>query len=401
MTEIALPSSLHQPIKIFLAAGEVSGDRQAAFLAEALWKQDPSLHLFGSGGERMRQAGVDLRVTTSHFGSVGFQESLRYLRPLRAVLSDLRILLRDERPDLAVLVDNEGFNGVLARFLYKNDIPFTYYFPPQVWFWGEWRARAIARRARLIIPAFEPELAIYRREGGNVEWFGHPLLDIVKLRIRPEVAFAKRWLDPSRPTIALMPGSRFQELEQLTPPMLSAAQLIRKEYANVQIIIPVAAPHLRPLLKSQLLAAGMADQVTLVTDDVYECLSLCSCALLSSGTATLEVALLGVPMVACYRVTPLTFFLGRQLVKSRFIAMPNILLNEAIVPELLQEQVTAERLAKEALSILGHRATADAMRSNLQRIRPLLGTEGVLWRVADAVHQTALAARQQVAYVAA
>ncbi len=397
MAESVLPGSLHQPIKIFLAAGEVSGDRQAAYLAEALWKHDPSLHLFGSGGERMRQAGVDLRLTTSHFGSVGFQESLRYLRPLRSVLSELRVMLLDERPDMAVLVDNEGFNGILARFLHKHDIPFAYYFPPQVWFWGEWRARAIARRAQLIIPAFEPELTIYRREGGNVEWFGHPLLDIVRHRIRPEIAFARRHLDPSRPTIALMPGSRFQELEQLTLPMLKAARIIRRDHPNLQIIMPVAAAHLRAMIDSRLRAAGMESEVTVVSEDVYECLSLCGCVLLSSGTATLEVALLGVPMVACYRVTPLTFFLGRQLVKSRFIAMPNILLNEPIVPELLQEEVTAERLAKEALAILGNPALADTMRRNLRRIRPHLGSEGVLRRVADAVYRAALAAREHVA----
>ncbi len=393
MAESLLPDPFHQPMKIFIAAGEVSGDRQAGHLAEALLRHDPSLSLFGSGGERMRQAGVDIRITTSHFGSVGFQESLRYFRPLRAILAELRVLLLDERPDLAVLVDNEGFNGILAKFLYREGIPFTYYFPPQVWFWGEWRARSIARRATLIIPAFEPELAIYRREGANVRWFGHPLLDIVQVRENPEEVFSALGLDPRRETVAVMPGSRIQELEELTPPMLGAARTIRERHPGTQIVVPLAAPHLRELLEAQVRRAGMEGDVTIVTRHVYECLSRCRAVILSSGTATLELALLNVPMVVCYRVTPLTYLIGRQLLKSRYIAMPNILLNEQVVPEILQEQVTAENLSRETLALLEEPERVAAMRASLARVRPLLGEEGVLRRVAGAVYQAAHEAR--------
>src|SRR5436309_3103863 len=128
--------------KIFIAAGEVSGDRQAAYLAKAIVRENGAVHIYGAGGEKMREAGVDIRVQTSHLGCVGLQESLSHIRPLREILEQLRVLLRTERPDLAVLVDNEGFNGLLSKFLHKEGIPFIYYFPPQVWFWGEWRARS-------------------------------------------------------------------------------------------------------------------------------------------------------------------------------------------------------------------------------------------------------------------
>ncbi|MBI1807837.1 MAG: hypothetical protein HYR76_12385, partial [Ignavibacteria bacterium] len=276
-------------LKIFFAAGEVSGDRQAAYLAHAILSQNPNVELFGSGGEKMREAGIDIRIQTSHLGSVGFQESIQYLRPLRAILSQLRAMLRAESPDLAVLVDNEGFNGLLAKFLYNVGIPFIYYFPPKVWLWGEWRAKAIAKRATAVIPAFPAEQEIYRREGARVHWFGHPLLDIVKTEGNPDTVLSHEGLDPNRPLLAIMPGSRFQELQELTAAMLGAARIIKEQIPRVQIILPLAAPHLLPALEVEIARAGMTDRVTIINKHVYTCLSRCQVVLLSSGTATVEV----------------------------------------------------------------------------------------------------------------
>ena len=331
----------------------------------------------------MREAGVDIRIQTSHYGSVGFQESLRFVRPLRHVMTELRHLIHTEPPDLAVLVDNEGFNGLLAKFLHKEGIPFVYYLPPQVWFWGEWRAKRIAERATAIIPAFQAEAEIYKREGGRVQWFGHPLIDIVRPDAEPESVLTSLRLDPSRQTIAIMPGSRFQELEQLTAAMLNAVRIIKRRHPQLQIVLPLAAPHLLPTLNAEIQRAGMTDEVTIVEKHVYNALSRCSLLILASGTATLEGALLGVPMVAAYRVAPISYLIGRQLVKSRFIAMPNILLDERAVPEIIQHDVTPERLAMEALMILENEDLAEEMRSKLQLIRSMLGIPGVLGRAAD------------------
>lgn len=364
--------------RIFMAAGEVSGDRQAAHLARAVLALDPATLLYGSGGEMMRQAGVEVMIQTSQYGSVGISESLRYFRPLRRVMENLRALIRDNPPDIAVLVDNEGFNGVLARFLYDENIPLIYYFPPQVWLWGEWRAKAIARRAATIIPAFPAEVEIYRREGGHVEWFGHPLLDIVKPGEDRERAFRSVHLDPSAPTIALMPGSRYQEIDRLTGPMLDAARLIKDRHPTMQFVIPLAALHLLPELQQRLARAMIPGQVSIISHNVYTILKGCDLAILSSGTATLEAALLGLPMVVVYRVSATTFFLAQRLVKSRFIAMPNILLEDRVVPELLQEDVTAERIAAEALAILEDSSRSDLMRQRLANVRPRLGSDGAL-----------------------
>lgn len=383
---LSLPSDR---LRIFMAAGEVSGDRQAAHLARALLRQDPYVTLYGSGGDRMREAGVDIRVHTSRYGSVGFQESLRFIRPLRRVLGELRSLLLLEPPDIAVLVDNEGFNGLLARFLHKEGIPFIYYFPPQVWLWGEWRARAIAQRAQSIITAFEAEAAIYRREGGNVACFGHPLLDIVKTEPNRDALLASFGITPAHRTIALMPGSRFQELDQLLKRMLGAIRIIKRVQPDLQVIIPLAASHLSHQIQEGLAREEMTDDVTIIDRHIYTCLSACEMAMLSSGTATLEAALLGVPMVVAYRVQPITFFLARKLVKVPFIAMPNILLGEKVVPELVQDDVTPEHLAAEALHIIETESYSKAMRSRLSQVRALLGTEGVLERAADFVLKVA------------
>lgn len=328
----------------------------------------------------MREAGVDIRVQTAHLGSVGFQESLSYVRPLRLVMEELRQLLRIERPDVAVLVDNEGFNVLLAKFLHREGIPFIYYFPPQVWLWGEWRARAIARKARAIIAAFPEEARIYRRDGGRVAWFGHPLLDIVKPGPDAELAMHAAGLDPSRRTIALMPGSRYQELEALLPPMLGAVRLLNERYRELQVILPAAASHLLPTLKSAL--AKNDAGIRLVTRDIYALLSRCELAILSSGTATLECALLGLPMVVSYKVKPLTYFLGKRLLKARFITMPNILLDRGVVPELLQGNVTADRIFREAVAIMEDPARAAQMRAGLAEVRTVLGGEGTLDRAA-------------------
>jgi lipid-A-disaccharide synthase len=394
-----LPSATSdEPVNIFFAAGEVSGDRHAGELALSLRARHPGITMFGTGGDRMRAAGIDIYHTTSHLGTVGFQESFRFIKPLRSILRDIRTILRDRRPDLVVLVDNEGFNGLLARHCFREHIPFVYYFPPQVWHWGEWRARAIAKRARLIIPGFKPEADIYRREGGNVRWFGHPLVDTVTADGDPDRCFRSLGLDPMGRTIGLMPGSRLQELEQLADAMFDAARRLRGTIPGLQIVLPLAAPHLRKPIEQALDRNGMGGAITVIDDQVYTMLSKCECVLLSSGTATLEVALLGIPMVVCYRVTPFTYFLGRRLLKTNFIAMPNILAGNEIVPEVLQEKVTGERLAAEASRILSDKGYAATMRHNLGLILPQLGEQGVLRRAADAIYETALEARKQVRY---
>jgi lipid-A-disaccharide synthase len=385
MTDSEKFSHRQRPGRIFISGGEISGDRQAAHLARHILMQNGDVQLYGCGGDHMRAAGVDVRLQTAQLGYIGLQESFRFRRPMRHAHQTLCKLLKDERPDLAILVDGEHFNLFLTSHLHREGIPFIYYFVPQVWFWGRWRTRGIARKALRVIPAFQAESEIFRRKGARVSWLGHPLLDIAQPGPDPRQSFLEIGLDPARPTVALLPGSRWQEVENFGPTLMAAAAQLLQRKAELQFILPVAAPHLHSTLVRQIEQAGLAGKVRLVSENVYSCLSLCEVALLSSGTATLETALLGVPMVAFYRVTPLTCFIARRLVTSRFIAMPNILLNEAVVPELIQSQFTVERLVAEASRVLYDREHALAVRRKLAQIPALLGRPGVLERAAHLV----------------
>jgi lipid-A-disaccharide synthase len=377
-----------------MAAGEVSGDRQAAHLAHAMLRMEPHLRLYGTGGEMMRQAGVDIVRPTAQYGSVGLQESLRFVRPLRRVMAAVKELVQSDPPDLAVLVDNEGFNAVLSRVLHRQGIPFIYYFPPQVWLWGEWRASSIAKSARAILPAFRQEAEIYTREGGTVHWFGHPLLDVVRPDIEPAQALRMIGLDPTRDTIAIMPGSRFQEIEHLAEPMIAAAHHIRRNFPDIQVVLPVAAPHLLDAIQQKLHTGNASESTRVVHEHVYSTLKACRLAILSSGTATLETALLGVPMIAAYKVSAITYTVARRLVKVPFIAMPNILTRELIVPELIQQEVTAENIASTAIEILKDGKRSDEMREKLSGIRHLLGPEGALTQLARRVLEEARSVRR-------
>ncbi len=379
------PAGVMRPGKIFISGGEISGDRQAAHLARHILQQDGGVQLYGCGGGHMRDAGVDVRLQTAQLGYVGLQESLRFSRPIREAHGQLCQMLKDERPDLAVLVDGEHFNHFLTSHLHREGIPFIYYFVPQVWFWGRWRTRGIAQKARLVIPAFPAEAEIFRRKGASVEWLGHPLLDTVRPGPNPEATLIALGLDPTQPVVGMLPGSRWQEVESFSPILFAAAQKLRQQRPGLQFILPLAAPHLRPVLDSELAKAGLTDAVRIITEDVYTCLSRCELVLLSSGTATLETALLGVPMVVFYRVKPVTYFVAKRLVTSRFIAMPNILLNQPVVPELIQDDFTVERLAAEAARVLDDREHALAIRRKLAGVRAILGGSGVLDRAARRV----------------
>lgn len=374
--------------RILLAAGEVSGDIQASHLARAILAQAPHVRLFGAGGPRMAEAGVDVRIPTSHLGCVGLQESARFARPLYRALGQIKGLIGSEKPDAAVLVDNEGFNLMLARRLNRQGIPVIFYFAPQVWLWGKWRASSVAKLARLVIAAFPDEAEVYRRHGGRVAWFGHPLIDVVR---PPERCADVPGHPPDRRTIAVMPGSRIQEIERLARPMLQAAKIVRATHPDMRVILPVAAPHLLTRLRAAIADVRMEDCVRLIERDAYGHLAGCSVALMASGTATLEAALLGIPMVVAYRVSPVTYWLGRCLAHVHHIAMPNILLREGVVPELLQGDVQPERLATEALALLDNDGRAEAMRRDLLRIRPLLGEVGAIARAAAAVVKVARA----------
>lgn len=372
-------------LRILMAAGEVSGDMQGGFLAKALRARDETIFLYGSGGPKMKAAGVDIRIDATHFSTVGVLEAMRFIAPLRRVLRHLLSIIRADRPDAAILIDNHGFNLMLARFLKKEKIPVIYYFPPQAWVASGLFAGGIARNTDLIISSFETEAAIYRRHGGRAVSLGHPLLDIAKPGPNPTDAVARLGLDVSRPLMALMPGSRSQEVDILAGPMFGAATIIKRRIPGMQFLLPVASPQLKPRLQEIRDQVGCSAEICYLEEDIYTGLSRCDLVMTTTGTSTLEAALLEVPMVAAYRLHPISALLGRMFSSTRYVAMPNLLLEEYVVPEILQREVTADRLAQAALEILESPSRQAAMRARFRELPGMLGEVGVLDRVAELI----------------
>lgn len=377
-------------MKILMMAGEVSGDYQASFLARALKRRCPDLEILGTGGRHMRKVGVKLIRETSHLSSVGLLEPVRHLAPLRSVYRDIERVLEEGRPSLAVLVDNQGFNLAVAKALKRHNIPVVFYFPPQIWVAPFLFARSVARLSRLVISAFPPEAEIYRTKyGANAVSFGHPLLDIVSPTAPPDDALRRAGIDPSRPVMALMPGSRDQEVRGLAGPMVDAYELICRARPGMQCIIPVAGDHVRPRLEETRRRAGRHGVAAFVESDTYSCLSRCEVVLTCCGTATLELSLLRVPMVAAYRLDPFSHCVARALALTEFVAMPNVLLDEGVVPEVIAPRMKGRRLAEKALELLDDPSRARRLREKLAEIPGHLGAPGAVERAADRVLEEA------------
>jgi lipid-A-disaccharide synthase len=373
------------PLNILIVAGEVSGDLHGAHLARTLQAQRPNLRLIGAGGVHMRAAGVRIEVETTRFASMGLMEPLPYIWPLHKVLRTIRDLIKSERPHLAILIDHQGFNMTLARFLQKLGVPVIYYFPPQVWIGSSFFAAAVGRVTQLIISAFECEAQLYNEYGGHAVYLGHPLVDIVKPAKDFVPILAKHGIDATQPLVGVMPGSREHEVERLAGPMFDAARIIQSRHPEYRFILPLAAAHLRPLLAEKLEEAGMSRHFHIISEDVYTCLSRCSAVITTSGTSTLEIALLEVPMVVAYRLHPISAWFGLKLAITPYVALPNILLDEMVLPEFIQRKVTPEHLSAATLEILDNPERAASIRHRMREIREKLGEAGAIERVASRV----------------
>ncbi len=383
-------SSRRIAMKLLIMAGEVSGDYQAAFLAEELKRRDPALQLLGTGGAHMKKAGVRLLHETVHLSSVGFLEPIRHVLPLQGVYRDVTRVVRDERPDLAVLVDNQGFNLAVAKVLKSLSVPVVFYFPPQIWVGPRFFAGSVARHSRLVISAFPLEAEIYRRDyGANAVSYGHPLLDIAKASGDADAALRVHGIDPDRPLVGLMPGSRPQEVRVLAPPMLEAARIIKSRHPATQFLLPVAAGHVRSVLEAAVEQAGLSGAVQMIAGGDHTVMSRCQTVLVCSGTATLELSLLGVPSVVAYRLDPVSHWIARKLSITPYVAMPNVLLDEMVVPEIIQYRIDGAHFAAKALEILEEPERAVRVRRRLAEIPGHLGAPGAVARAAERVLEEA------------
>ena len=357
---------------VFVVAGEASGDLHAANLLSALRRLDPTIEAFGVGGERLRGAGLECVARSEELSLMGLAEVVWELPRLWGLSRRVRRAALERRPRVAILVDSPDFNLPLARALHRAGIPVVIYISPQLWAWREGRVRRIRRDVTRVLCILPFEVEFYRRHGVAAEFVGHPLVD----ELAPVMREAPR-REPR--SLALLPGSRWHEVEALLPAMLAAAGRLAVTTPGLKVRL-VVAPGLDAGRIGAL--AGNAD-VELVVSDRHRALAACGAAVVASGTATLECALLGVPMVVGYRLHPVSYVVARRLVRVPHVALVNLVAGEAVVPELVQGAFTAERIAGEAELLLS--GAGEGQLRGLAEVRRRLGEAGASQRAAQAV----------------
>ena len=372
---------------IMLSAGEASGDLHGATMCRALRALDPSVRLVGMGGPRMAAAGVDILVDPTAQAAVGTSEAIGRIPGLYRAYTLLVKRLWAGRPLALVLIDFPEFNLRLARQARRAGVPVVYFLPPQLWAWRGGRMRQMARRITQVLAAFPFERGLYEAAGVPVQFVGHPLLDVVPSGLDRATARARLGVEGGDALVGLLPGSRTQEISRLLPPMLEAAARLAQAGGERRFVLGLAASVSRERVTAQIRRAAEtgAPPVDVVEGQTHDVMAAADVLLIASGTATLEAALLGTPMVVCYRVSRLTEAVVRLLNRSPWISLPNIIAGRGVVPELLQGQVRGARLAAEAEYLLADTSAAAAQRAAFAEVRSRLGQPGVGERAARAV----------------
>lgn len=365
-----------------IVAGEASGDRHGAALAAALPPHLP-VNWFGIGGDAMAAAGVELVTHAREVAVLGIVEVVRHLPRLYAVFRRLLREIARRRPDFAVLIDFPDFNLRLARQLHRRGIPVVYFIAPQVWAWRPGRVKLLRRHIRKLICIFPFEEEFFRRAGVEVEYVGHPLVDAARPTLSREEFFKRTGLRADRATVCLLPGSRNQEVERHLPVILEAtANLSRQRPRQFTL---VRASTVDPALVEAIARRRPEVALTVVADSPYNALASADAAIISSGTATVEAALVGTPMVVVYRVATPSWWVGKLLVRTPYYSMVNLLAGERLVPELIQSDFTPARVAAEVERLLGDSNRRQRIQQGLGRLKERLGPPGAIERAARAV----------------
>jgi len=366
------------PVPVLISAGEASGDMYAARLARALSGR-ADVALFGMGGPQMREAGVE--VVAPFSAVVGFSEVLRHLPELRRTMRRLVSEARTRKPPIAILTDYPSFHLRLARRLQAQGIRNVYFVCPQFWAWRPWRARVVRRRFALGLCIFAFEEKFYRDAGVQAEFIGHPLVGEVRASKNREEFCRDAGLNPAAPVVTVLPGSRGSEQEHHLPILREACALVHAKVPAQFVVAAAPGSDVRGLQQGW--PAGL--EVRVVQGQTYNALAAADAAVVSSGTATVETALLDTPMVVVYRVAKPTALLVRPLLRAPFICMVNLIAGRSIVPELIQDNFRPERVAQETLALLESPEKRRAMRQGLAEVRERLGPPGAVDRAAEAI----------------
>ncbi len=371
--------------KILFVAGEASGDAHAALLARHLKEHDGTLELYGCGGRALAGQGVHMLADLVSISVVGVLEVAKKYHVFRKIFRDVLNFLDREKPDAVVLLDYPGFNLKLAPEVKKRGIKVIYYISPQIWAWAPRRIQKIRAVVDLMLVILPFEKELYERAGVPVRYVGHPSLDrTLDLPSRPAWLQSQK-LDPAGRYIALLPGSRAMEVQKILPVMLKTAAIIAKEFPASTFIIPCAGDHLRALIQAMACSSGLSLRV--VDGQAMEAAMVSDLALVASGTATLETALMGTPMVIVYKVNPPTYWIGRMLIRIPYLGLVNVLTKQHIAPEFLQNRARPDLIAAEALALLTDFSRASRMREEFEKLKHSLGESGASERAAGAIYE--------------
>ncbi len=368
-------------MKIMIVAGEASGDLNGSHLAREIAQREPRARLFGMGGTLMQKAGVRLLFNPTSISTIGFVEAVRSVGILRRVLTRFAGVLDRQSPDVVVLIDFPEFNMRLGEMAKQRGIPVVYYFSPSAWAWRKGRAKKVAEHAAAVLAVFPFEAEVYREAGAPVEYVGHPLVDVVKSDLDREGARKAFRCEGADPVVALLPGSRRQEIDNLLGPMVQAAKRFAGVHPAVKYLVPIAHTVDRARVRAKL---PESLPIEIVEGRTYDALRASDFALAAMGTVTLEAALMGTPIVGLYRVAPSTAWIIRRLYTGRHFALPNIVAGREIVRELLQDDVTPERIT-EAMEELLSPERRRAILEGYEEVRARLGGPGAVSRAAEAV----------------
>jgi lipid-A-disaccharide synthase len=373
--------------RILMVAGEASGDLYGSLLANALREGHPRLGFQGIGGPRMKAAGVDLFADSRDLAVVGLTEVLSHWRPIRAAYRRAVSELRHASPDLLVLIDYPDFNLRLAREAKRHGVPVVYFIGPQIWAWRKSRLKAIGRDVSKMLVILPFEEAIYRDAGVPVEFVGHPLLDILPEPLTKAQARTALGISTAGKVVGLFPGSRRKELRAHLPTMLESAALLRRTTGDFRCLIPVASTLRSEDLAPILERSPLRPEPLLVEGKPWEAFGAMDAAVVKSGTATLEAALMGVPMVVVYRTSAVTYALARLLAQVQHVGLVNIVAGRRLVPERVQADFTASSVASLMAEYFANPGKTDSLRADLLALRGSLGEPGCFRRAAASILQ--------------
>lgn len=369
--------------KIMVVAGEISGDERAAKVVEKIKQLNPHVKFFGMGSDKLKEQGVEVIIDPTDINSIGFVEALKNYSIHNEHYKVLKDVAKKREPDVFFLVDYSGFNMAMARLGAKMNIPVVDYFPPSAWLWGEWRAKIMSRYDATIAANFPMERDIYIKNGAKTEFVGHPLMDEIDVEMGKGELERVFEIKENEIPIALLPGSRKEEIEKLLPMMAEAAVKLTEDNSNYVFIIPSANPKFNNFIEKTLVKYPL--QAKIINNHVHAVLKMAHFAIVTSGTATLEAMILNTPMVIIYQTSDLTFKLAKMLTKKDHFGMPNIVAEKEIVPEVIQDEVTTDNIYEKAHYILSKPYLMTDIKIKMVSAAEKLGSKGAIEKTAKLV----------------